>query len=195
MSSNANYYPAQKLRFIRRKLELIVFRGSKCLLCGYSGNLAVLEFHHRDPAIKDFPLDARHIANTESQKLIAELEKCDLLCANCHRELHNPEKSLDNIEAWLNEQTATYTGALAGRKKKLRLCPTCGEEITNYSTGKLFCSRKCRFNKLNYPTIEELLTTYSAIRSWEKVANHFGITRRAVQGIRNRAMRSLVRFQ
>lgn len=59
-------------------------------------------------------------------------------------------------------------------------CPTCGEDITNYSTGKVFCSRKCRFNKVNYPTIEQLLEAYSNIMSWEKVAKHFGVTRRVV---------------
>lgn len=195
MSSNANYYPAQKLRFIRRKLELIVFKGSKCLLCGYSGNLAALEFHHRDPTIKGFPLDARHIANTEPKKLLVELEKCDLLCANCHREVHNPEKSMGNINVWLGEQQVTYKDTLAGRKKVVRLCPTCSEEITNYSTGKVFCSRKCRFNKVNYPTIEQLLEAYFNIMSWEKVAKHFGVTRRVVQGIRKRARKSLVQSQ
>jgi formate-dependent nitrite reductase cytochrome c552 subunit len=45
-----------------------------------------LEFHHRDPTQKDFSLG--HAKMTNFEKVKSELDKCDLLCANCHREEH-----------------------------------------------------------------------------------------------------------
>lgn len=69
--------------------------GGSCSKCGYKKNLAALEFHHIDPLVKEFKLDSRRISNTSEENIQKELRKCILLCANCHRELHNP--SLDGI--------------------------------------------------------------------------------------------------
>ncbi len=53
---NAKTYRSLKKRRRRRKSELIAARGGRCLDCGYSGSLAVFEFHHRDPTTKSFTL-------------------------------------------------------------------------------------------------------------------------------------------
>jgi DNA-directed RNA polymerase subunit RPC12/RpoP len=58
--------------------------GAKCERCGYDKCLNALEFHHRDPTEKD-PKWSRGWNITRLRK---ELDKCDLLCANCHREVH-----------------------------------------------------------------------------------------------------------
>lgn len=58
--------------------------GAKCQRCGYDKCEAALEFHHRDPTEKD-PNWSR---GWGISKLKAELDKCDILCANCHREIH-----------------------------------------------------------------------------------------------------------
>ena len=55
-----------------------------CARCGYNKVAVALDFHHRDPADKSFPMAQ---AYRKGQKTIeAELAKCDVLCANCHRE-------------------------------------------------------------------------------------------------------------
>lgn len=82
---NAKTYRSQKKRRRRRKSELIAARGGRCLDCGYSGSLAVFEFHHRDPSTKSFALSEFRGALEYLQR---EAEKCDLLCANCHRIRH-----------------------------------------------------------------------------------------------------------
>lgn len=72
----------------RRKLKVMAIEhnGGKCQHCGYNKCIAALEFHHRNPTQKDFGLSN---GNTYSwEKIKNEIEKCDLLCANCHRELH-----------------------------------------------------------------------------------------------------------
>lgn len=69
-----------------RKEWYIAYKGGKCELCGYDKCPAALEFHHRDPAKKDFEI-AR--LKTYSFDLIKpELDKCVLVCSNCHREVH-----------------------------------------------------------------------------------------------------------
>lgn len=58
----------------------------ECEKCGYSDNVSSLDFHHRDPTTKRFEIGARSKL-TESVK--AELDKCSVLCANCHMKEHH----------------------------------------------------------------------------------------------------------
>ena len=67
------------------KEACVAYKGGKCQKCGYDRCVAALDFHHRRPDKKEF----RVSGNTWSVKLRKELDKCDLLCANCHREAHN----------------------------------------------------------------------------------------------------------
>lgn len=61
--------------------------GGKCKRCGNS-KLYLLDFHHRNPSEKEGELsDFSRDYNIET--FLTELEKCDLLCANCHREFHH----------------------------------------------------------------------------------------------------------
>jgi hypothetical protein len=87
-------YEAQRARGRKSKLELIRIKGMQCEVCGYSRNYAALEFHHTDPASKDFQLDLRSLSNRRWDAILAEVKKCLLLCSNCHAELHNPDCAL-----------------------------------------------------------------------------------------------------
>lgn len=72
----------------RLKQLAIQYKGGKCEICGYLRDPNALEFHHKDPRQKDFALSSRGLTRSwERVKL--ELEKCILLCANCHREVHS----------------------------------------------------------------------------------------------------------
>jgi 5-methylcytosine-specific restriction endonuclease McrA len=69
------------------KEKSISYKGGQCKHCGYSKCTEALEFHHMNPNEKDFGLSAH--GNTHSwEKIKQELDKCILLCANCHREEH-----------------------------------------------------------------------------------------------------------
>jgi predicted HNH restriction endonuclease len=71
-------------RAAKRKQEFVDYKGGKCELCGYDKNIAALDFHHVDPSIKESKLsDFRSLAAAR-----VELDKCILICSNCHRELH-----------------------------------------------------------------------------------------------------------
>ena len=68
------------------------FLGSLKLRCEKCGETRpeVLDFHHRNPAEKDFTIGRSPIRTEES--LMVEIEKCVVLCSNCHREFHFRER-------------------------------------------------------------------------------------------------------
>jgi hypothetical protein len=71
----------------RRVKEILVEEaGGSCHLCGYDRCIAALHFHHRDPSTKTFGVAARGITRAIEQ-VRAEVEKCVLLCSNCHAEV------------------------------------------------------------------------------------------------------------
>lgn len=83
-------YEAQKNRALNRKILFVISKGGRCETCGYNKNLAALVFHHIDPNLKKFKLDARSLSNRTEKSLMEEIDKCQLLCSNCHMELHHP---------------------------------------------------------------------------------------------------------
>ncbi len=62
-----------------------------CIECG-ENHPACLEFHHRNPAEKDIDLGKAVKQGWSIQRILAEMEKCDVLCSNCHRKRHYQEK-------------------------------------------------------------------------------------------------------
>ena len=70
----------------RLKEEAVKIAGGKCSACGYNKCLSALEFHHHQ-SNKEGNVSTL-LKNESRQKLLKEAEKCILLCANCHRELH-----------------------------------------------------------------------------------------------------------
>lgn len=86
-------YEAQRQRFENIKKTYVIRAGGSCVICGYDKNLGALSFHHKEPKLKLFKLDARSMANRSSEALEAEYLKCILMCANCHMELHHPRWS------------------------------------------------------------------------------------------------------
>lgn len=77
-----NVWCAEKLR--ENKLRAVEYKGGKCNECGYSKSVAALEFHHKDPNEKD----PKWRMGWSWARLQKELDKCVMLCANCHREEH-----------------------------------------------------------------------------------------------------------
>ena len=70
----------------RTKEKAVEYLGGTCKKCGYSKCFGAFDFHHRDPKEKEFGIGEREIG---WKKLVKELDKCDLLCRNCHSEVHD----------------------------------------------------------------------------------------------------------
>jgi len=74
------------IRRFKLKKKSIDYKGGKCKKCGYNKCFSALDFHHRNQDEKDFSISGMHCISW--QRMRKELDKCDLLCANCHREQH-----------------------------------------------------------------------------------------------------------
>ena len=87
--SDRRGYLISAVRKRRKKIRLMAveYKGGRCGRCGYDRCMEALEFHHRDPLRKDFSISEK--GYTRSWVSVRrELDKCEILCANCHRETH-----------------------------------------------------------------------------------------------------------
>lgn len=75
-----------RIRRYRIKKKCVDYKGGSCIKCGYNDHLAALEFHHTEKN-KDFTIAGCNSKNWEIIKL--ELDKCVILCSNCHRIQHS----------------------------------------------------------------------------------------------------------
>lgn len=73
----------------RKKIKswAIEYKGGKCSLCGYKRYQGALEFHHLDSFKKDFGLSMAGLTRSW-ERTKKELDKCLLVCSNCHKEVH-----------------------------------------------------------------------------------------------------------
>lgn len=72
----------QKINKIIKEIKL----KSGCKICGYNKCPDALEFHHINPEVKENKLC--RIKSCNKEKILNLISKCQILCANCHRELH-----------------------------------------------------------------------------------------------------------
>lgn len=77
----------QKRRHVIKQ-KAIDYKGGKCSICSYDKSNSALEFHHLDPKEKYFGIGAKGYTRSW-EKIKIELDKCILVCANCHREIHD----------------------------------------------------------------------------------------------------------
>lgn len=143
----------------RRKINLIKVCGNKCNLCGYNKTISALEFHHINPEEKEYNIAAKGTCH-QLETDLKEVQKCILVCANCHREIHENMYSQTEL---LNKRI--YLEDIANELIKDRnnlqqathyYCKTCGKEITR---GAIYCSecvKETRKIIQNRPSREEL---------------------------------------
>lgn len=81
----------KRKNYARIQIEIKSHFEGKCKICGYNKCLSALEFHHLDSSKKEKTV-SRFIQAGSKSKAYKEAEKCILICANCHRELHENEK-------------------------------------------------------------------------------------------------------
>lgn len=81
---------------IRRliKKKAVQYKGNKCYCCNKKYPYVVYDFHHLDPSQKDFNLGNK--TSTVKWDIVKkEIDKCILVCANCHRQIHNKDIIID----------------------------------------------------------------------------------------------------
>jgi hypothetical protein len=125
IDSNRKLYLNWSVAEARRKIKAraVEYKGGKCEVCGYCQNIAALDFHHKDPSEKDFQISRGNYLGWT--KLVPELDKCTLLCSNCHREEHDALRSsrLKDQKRLAREQCQPKNPSV------LVPCPQCGKEF------------------------------------------------------------------
>lgn len=145
-------YEYQKLRGLKRKLFLIDQRGGKCEQCGYNKNIAGFDFHHKDPNEKESKLDMRHLSNSKMDWILKEFDKCEVLCANCHRETHSPELEIESVRILVETINDKINQVREVKKPK---CIDCSTEVNYGSKRCRLCSDKNK-RKVERPDLELL---------------------------------------
>lgn len=155
--------------------------GGKCVTCGYDKCIASLTFHHRDPSRKEFePSRATH---RSLQAMQAEFDKCDLLCHNCHSELHFDAEAYQADVAWFKSITLV--------EKERVPCKGCHELFQPSSKNAVYCCSDCKSKHLTekYPDdfVEAVL-----LFGRSEVARRSGVSQRAVAKRFNKLIEKVV---
>ncbi|MHA2279799.1 MAG: HNH endonuclease signature motif containing protein [Promethearchaeota archaeon] len=152
--------------------KLAEMLGGQCEKCGYSGNLAALDFHHRDLKKKDGPV-GWFINFHRFELAVKEAKKCQLLCKNCHHELHYPHLDLER-----NEKELRFTDdSMQDIQQK---CDVCGK----YSGGQTFCSQDCSKlgqRKVKNRPFKSQLKKLLGTMSYCALGRKFGVSDNAVR--------------
>ena len=94
---NQSRHLHRKQKIVERKKKAIEYLGGACSICGYKKSLAALTFHHNNRDEKERGISS--MLDWSWEKLKEELDKCDLLCFNCHMELHAEENGHSAMES------------------------------------------------------------------------------------------------
>jgi len=101
------------------KAECLVYKGGACAHCGLVDTCPdVYDFHHNDPSAKEIQLSSRALVRF-TEEVRAELDKCELLCSNCHRREHwrlrqpTAEVIAENVDEPLADRVARMESKLA----------------------------------------------------------------------------------
>lgn len=99
---------AAQRRSVARKAEIVASFKTACIRCRESDQ-ACLDFHHRDGTTKDFTV-SEAMRRLSRVQMIVEIEKCDVMCANCHRKFHRDERLKKAAEHTLNSVALEIEG-------------------------------------------------------------------------------------
>ena len=89
----------QRAIVIARRLKLYEWyhelkTGLSCSVCG-EDHPACIDFHHRDPSEKEISIPNAIRNGWSKDRVLKEMDKCEILCSNCHRKLHWPHGEVD----------------------------------------------------------------------------------------------------
>ncbi len=89
-----------------KKRRAVEYMGGKCIVCNYDKCIAALHFHHIEPHDKEFGFSSNMTKPFEVLQI--ELNKCIIVCSNCHSEIHAGLMEIDEYVVLQNEIRQTY---------------------------------------------------------------------------------------
>lgn len=152
------------LRQTKFKEKCVEYKGGKCEECGYDKYIGALDFHHTDPLKKDFTIAHARLKRFD-ESVIKELDKCQLLCANCHREVHQVYNT-EELEQFFNKP----------RKEKAEYFCKCGNKRSKRAKLCKVCQNSTATNRSVEDVIAKIKET-----NWVEAGKHFGVTDNALR--------------
>jgi len=136
-----------------KKVKAIAFLGGICYDCKKTFHPSVFDFHHLDPDIKEHTWHS--LQKKPERKRNEELNKCVLLCSNCHRLRHYGAHDYPSI------QSVEMSENIKNKKtQQSSYCKLCGSVVYKYTKTNLCksCSGLNRNTKIDWPADEKLLS-------------------------------------
>lgn len=177
-----------KIRRFRMKAEAVSLCGGKCIDCGWSGNIAAFQFHHKDPNEKDFTISTSPKVSWE--KYWEEVEKCDLLCANCHAIRHS-----NNTDPQFLKDVETYKGRelvvsdIPWKNQThipnvySHVCEKCENSFSSPRKKQKYCCPNCRdkgYRRCKRPSKKKLKLMIETI-PMTHIGKKYGVTDNAIR--------------
>lgn len=154
------------------KINCLDYKGNKCEVCGYDKCTGALDFHHLDESKKEFAINRRS-KSTLDDDIRSELDKCQVLCANCHREVHY--KSIETTEFLKRVLLAEETKKAKILNKKNK-CNNCNKVCSKPSKLCWSCHKATIKSKVeNQPTKNELKSLLEE-RSFVSIGKLYGVS-------------------
>lgn len=168
------------MKYLYKKVRAIKYKGKICAHCGKEYHPSLCEFHHVDPNQKEETW--YKMRSWPDTKIATELNKCLLLCANCHREVHYKENKFPNFDEvgklgdpYLFNEKVIY-------QKTLPVAPTCincGKNVSKKGKRCISCNAKYQ-EKINWPSDEVLLLMLSE-SNFFALGRKLGVTDNAIR--------------
>lgn len=152
----------------RQKQKAVEFFGGKCQSCGYNKSLSALTFHHLDPSKKEW--SPSRVMSYKWETVIKELEKCILLCHNCHQELHEGVTEFP-VQNFIKNTISVK-------------CKACYIEFMTKDYNRIYCGPFCsalKHRKVDRPTKSELQRLITSKISWKELGRRFNVSDNAVR--------------
>lgn len=156
----------------RKKQHAVDVFGGKCCMCGYDKCIDALEFHHLDKTEKE-ESPSYVIMRWSWEKAKKELDKCILVCSNCHREIHAAEREKQPLD--LQQHLVPWL---------TKKCETCEVEFETRRKEQKFCSINCSSisqQRGTRPTKEGLKKLMDEGVSWVAMGRMFKVSDNAVR--------------
>jgi hypothetical protein len=125
---HANYTFKKRFNF---KIKALDYKGNSCKSCGYNKDITALEFHHKNPTEKEILPAKLYYKPWDYAK--QELDKCIVLCCNCHREEHYRihQKNKLEKEFSVNLTSSFSNSILTGKNTGQKSCRNCDIVLTD----------------------------------------------------------------
>jgi transposase len=149
-------YHQNRLRKI--KIKMILYKGGGCERCNLElkdSHYSVFDFHHLDPSTKDPNFSG--IKSQKWEKIKNEIDKCKLLCSNCHRITHaemSLDFEIDDVLIKMNNKSGKSLWSEVNKKDNT-IC-NCGNLINSKSNSCRNCYKKS-LRRQERPILEILL--------------------------------------